>query len=105
MVKFRDFHDVLIETLQDPKRALAYLNEALEESKKGDEESQEILLEAMKNVIEAQSKVTKKKKKLSLPKEFYSKRTKPKYNTVINSIKHIGDSMGYNLTLTLSPKR
>ncbi|MFH1644550.1 MAG: hypothetical protein ABIA74_05240 [bacterium] len=45
-----DYNEKLIESLKDHKHAVEYLNAALEESLKGDIESQKLLLGALKNV-------------------------------------------------------
>jgi probable addiction module antidote protein len=46
--KYTNYHELLLEELQDPKLALAYLNEALME------EDQRVFLLALKDVLEAQ---------------------------------------------------
>lgn len=54
MSKNRSYQEELIEALKDHDEAVAYLNAALEESMKGDKESEEIFLRALRNVAEAQ---------------------------------------------------
>ncbi len=54
MVKYRDYKEELIDDLKDHDEAVAYLNAAWEESLKGDEESQQLFLLALRNVAEAQ---------------------------------------------------
>ena len=54
MAEYRDYHEELIEYLKDHDEAIAYLNAAREESMKGDEESQQLFLVALRNVAEAQ---------------------------------------------------
>ena len=54
MPKSRKYQDWLIEKLKEHDEAVAYLNAALEESLKGDEESKDIFLMALRNVAEAQ---------------------------------------------------
>ena len=49
-----NYQDELIEDLKDHEEAVAYLNAAWEESLKGDEESQQLFLLALRNVIKAQ---------------------------------------------------
>ena len=49
-----DYHDGLIERLKNHDYAVAYLNAALKESAKGDEESQKIFLMALRDIAEAQ---------------------------------------------------
>ena len=50
----RRYQDELVKALKNHKEAVAYLNAALEESLKGDQESQELFLRALRHVAEAQ---------------------------------------------------
>lgn len=59
MARSRKYQDFLIEQLKDHDEAVAYLNAALEESLKGDEESQQVFLIALRNVAEAQGGIMK----------------------------------------------
>jgi len=54
--KFRDYEEKLIQDLQDPEEALAYLNEAFKD------EDPRIFLLALKHVYEAQGIVIGNKK-------------------------------------------
>jgi len=54
MTKYKDYHEELIEYLKDHDEAAAYLNAAWEESLKGDDESEQLFLMALRNVAEAQ---------------------------------------------------
>ena len=49
----KKYQNWLIESLKDHDAAVEYLNAALEESFRGDSESQEVLLMALRNVTEA----------------------------------------------------
>lgn len=53
MARSKNYQEWLIEKLKDQDEAVAYLNAALEESLKGDEESQHLFLLALRNVAEA----------------------------------------------------
>ncbi len=53
MAGSKNYQEWLIEKLKDHDEAVAYLNAALEESLKGDEESQHLFLTALRNVAEA----------------------------------------------------
>ena len=66
MARSKKYQDFLIEELKDHDEAVAYLNAALEESLKGDEESKHLFLLALRNVVEAQGGISKLAKKLSL---------------------------------------
>lgn len=57
--RFVDYQKTLIKRLKNRDYAIEYLNKAIEESLKGDEESQKLLLNALKNVKKAQGKVKK----------------------------------------------
>lgn len=52
----KKYQEWLIEKLKDPNESIAYLEEAWEESLKGDEQSTQIFLNAIRNVAEAQCK-------------------------------------------------
>ena len=54
MARSKNYQEFLLEQLKDHDEAVAYLNAALEESLKGDEESQLLFLIALRNVAEAQ---------------------------------------------------
>jgi probable addiction module antidote protein len=53
-----DYHDELMTFLKDQANAVEYLNAALAESLKGDEESRAIFLRALKNIAEAQGSIS-----------------------------------------------
>ncbi len=53
-IKYREW---LIEVLKDRDEAEAYLNAAFDEYLQGDEESKQILTQALKNVQEAQGSI------------------------------------------------
>lgn len=100
MVKNRKYHDWLLEKLKDHDTATAYLNEALEESLKGDEESRHLFLIALRNVAEAQGGINILAKKAHLGRESLYKTLSdegnPKWHTLVSLVKAMG------LTLRLS---
>lgn len=51
MARNRSYHNELIDALKNRPEAEAYLNAALERSKKGDKDSQVILFRALRNVL------------------------------------------------------
>ena len=69
MARSRKYQDFLIEQLKDHDEAVAYLNAALEESLKGDEESLQVFLIALRNVAEAQGGVGNLAKKAGIGRE------------------------------------
>lgn len=54
MPRSRKYKELLIESLKNPREALAYLNTILEETRDGSEESQKLLLMALKDIAESQ---------------------------------------------------
>ncbi len=81
MVKYRDYQEELIDDLADHDEAVAYLNAAWEESLKGDEESQQLFLLALRNVAEAQGGLGKLARRVRIRREqlyrILSKRGNP----------------------------
>ena len=64
-----DYHDVLIEQLKDREYAIEYLNAALQESEKGDDESQKLFLNALRYVAEAQGSMSDLAKRANIRRE------------------------------------
>ena len=100
MARSKKYQDWLIDKLKDHDEAVAYLNAALEESLKGDEESQHLFLLALRNVAEAQGGVAQLAKKARVGRESLykalSKTGNPKWHTLVSLI--IG--LGLNLRLS-----
>ncbi|MCB1073408.1 MAG: putative addiction module antidote protein [Chlamydiia bacterium] len=100
MAKSKKYQDWLIEKLRDHDEAVAYLNSALEESLKGDEESQHLFLLAVRNVAEAQGGVSALAKKAHLGRESLyktlSEKGNPKWHTLVSLI----IALGLNLRLS-----
>lgn len=100
MKKNKKYQDWLIEKLKDHDEAVAYLNTALEESLKGDEESKHLFLIALRNVVEAQGGMNKLAKKAHVGRESLyktlSEKGNPKWCTLITLI----ISLGLNLRLS-----
>lgn len=100
MAKSKKYQDWLIEKLRDHDEAVAYLNSALEESLKGDEESQHLFLLAVRNVAEAQGGVSELAKKAHLGRESLyktlSEKGNPKWHTLVSLI----IALGLNLRLS-----
>ena len=100
MARSKKYQDWLIDKLKDHDEAVAYLNVALEESLKGDEESQHLFLLALRNVAEAQGGVAQLAKKAHVGRESLykalSETGNPKWHTLVSLI--IG--LGLNLRLS-----
>lgn len=105
MPRSKKYKDLLIESLKDPEEALAYLNAVLEELKADDEESQKMLLIALKNVAKAQGGIAKVASKTSLGRESLYKSLSTRGNPKFSTLTKIADALGFELQFTLSPKR
>ena len=97
MPKTRKFEEWLIESLKDHDSAVAYLNAALEESLKGDAESQEVLLMALRDVAEAQGGMAKIAKKAHLGRESLYKTLSPRGNPAFRTLAALVQAMGLQL--------
>jgi probable addiction module antidote protein len=87
--EFRDYHEKLLQDLQDPELATAYLNEALTD------EDPRIFLLALKNICEARGEeMTDLAKKTKLSREnlyrILSTRGNPKLNNIISLLSAVG---------------
>jgi probable addiction module antidote protein len=100
MTKNKNYQEWLLEKLKDHDEAVAYLNAALEESLKGDEESQYLFLTALKNVAEAQGGIGNLAKKAHVGRESLyktlSKSGNPKWHTLVSLVM----ALGLNLRLS-----
>lgn len=100
MARSRNYQDFLLEQLQDHDFAVAYLNEALNESLKGDEGYQKLFLMALLNVAEAQGGVGALAKKAHVGRESLYKTLSgtgnPKWYTLVSPCM----AMELNLRLT-----
>lgn len=105
MPRSKKYRDLLIESLKDPKEALAYLNAIIEETRDGSAESQAILLTALKDIAEAQGGITKLSEKTGLGRESLyktlSKRGNPKFTTLTTVI----HAMGFDIRFHMPAKR
>ena len=100
MAKSIKYQNWLIEKLKDHDEAVAYLNASLEESLKGDEESQHLFLLALRNIAEAQGGMSKLATKAHVGRESLyktlSEKGNPKWHTLVSLI----GALGLNLRLT-----
>lgn len=94
MARSKNYQDWLIEKLKDRKEAIAYLNVALEESLKGDKESQRLFLIALRNVVEAYGGMGTVAKKTGMGRESLykslSKTGNPKWHTLVLLVTALG---------------
>jgi probable addiction module antidote protein len=87
--QFRDYQEKLIQDLQDPELASAYLNEALKD------EDPRVFLLALKNVCEAQGEeMADLARQTKLSREnlyrILSKKGNPKLNNIISLLNAVG---------------
>lgn len=90
--KFRDYQEKLIQDLQDPELATAYLNIALTD------DDPRVFLLALKNVCEAQGgEMTELAKKTNISREnlyrILSKKGNPKLTNIISLLNAVGFSL------------
>jgi probable addiction module antidote protein len=92
--KFRTYHELLIEDLQDPEEALAYLNAALLD------EDPRIFLVALKNVVEAQGgDIAALAEEADLNRENLYRMLSKKGNPKLTSIKSVLNVLGLELAV------
>jgi len=105
MNKYKNYNDLLIKSLKKPKEAVAYLNAALEECKDGGPESQKLLLSAFKNVALAQGGISKLATKTGLGRESLYKTLSKRGNPKLTTLTALINAMGFDLKISLQPKR
>lgn len=91
------YHDELIEGLKNHDEAIAYLNAALDESLLGDKESQEVLLNALRNVAEAQGGLGQLAKKTHIRREVLYRILSLDGNPELRTFTSLVHAMGLNL--------
>lgn len=97
MTHYRSYHDALIEDLQDRDEATAYLNAAWMESLKGDPESQELFMLALRNVAEAQGGLGKLAQKTHIRREQLYRILSPAGNPGLKIVRALLIALGINL--------
>jgi probable addiction module antidote protein len=95
------YDEWLINELKDNKLAVAYLNNALRESRDGDAESLELLLVALKNVIQAHGGMAKIAKKAGLGRESLYKTVSTKGNPEFRTIAAVTHALGLEFRFML----
>jgi probable addiction module antidote protein len=92
-----DYHNELILALKDHDEAVAYLNAALDESLLGDKESQELLLNALRNVAEAQGGLGRLAQRTHTKREALYRILSPTGNPELYTFTNLIHAMGLNL--------
>lgn len=88
-----DYQEKLLQDLQDPQEAMAYLNAALMD------EDPRIFLLALKNVVAAQGKVSKIAKMTKLNRENLYRMLSAKGNPKLTSIIPVLQSLGLHFSV------
>jgi probable addiction module antidote protein len=104
MARSKKYRDLLIQSLRDPEEAVAYLNAVVEEYKKGDPESQKLLLIALKNIALAQGGYTLLSKKAGLGRESLYKTLSSRGNPRLSTLTTLVQAMGFDLKFSLPVK-
>jgi probable addiction module antidote protein len=91
--KVINYQEQLLQDLQDPQEAIAYLNAALLD------EDPRIFLLALKNVIAAQGKISDVAKETNLNRENLYRILSTKGNPKLTSIIPILDFLGFHLSV------
>jgi probable addiction module antidote protein len=89
----------LIERLKNRDYAIVYLNAALEDSTKGDAESQELFLRALRNVAEAQGSISELARQAHIRRESLYRMLSKKGNPELNSLVSLLHAMGFSLSV------
>jgi probable addiction module antidote protein len=97
--KCADYHEALLLRLKDHDYAAAYLNAALKESLKGDAESRELFLSALKNVAEAQGSMSNLAKRVRMSQECLYKMLSKQGKPELSSFAAVLHAMGFGFSI------
>ncbi len=93
MSRTRSYKDDLLKALTDPIEAKEYLNAALED------ENSEVFLLALKDVVEANTIISKKIKVTNIDREILDQTLSEKGNPQLNSVRNILSNLGFKLAI------
>jgi probable addiction module antidote protein len=96
MPRSRSYQDDLLQALQNPEEAAAYLSAALEDG------NEEVFLVALRNVATASIGIAELAEKTQRNRESLYKTLSEKGNPHLSSIRSILDSLGYRLKIEVS---
>lgn len=105
MPRSKKYKALLIESLKNPKEALAYLNVILDETRDESEESQKLLLMALKDIAEAQGGIALLAEKTGLGRESLYKTLSSKGNPRLNTLTTLIHAMGFDIKFYLPSRR
>lgn len=97
MRKMRKYRDYLIETLQDPEEATAYLQVALEEYQ-ADHDTAALLI-ALRSVAEAQGGLSELARRTRLNRQNLYRTLSSNGNPKLNTLGTILNGLGYRLSV------
>lgn len=95
MPSYRRWEDFLDERLQDPARAVGYLNACLED------DDPEVFLLALRDVARAQGSVGKLVESASLDREHLDRILSENGKPELRSLEALLDALGFRLPITL----
>jgi probable addiction module antidote protein len=93
----RNYHDELMISLQNHDEAVAYLNAAIEEAEGGDEDAQQALLLALRNIVEANGGFAAVALKADLGRESLYKTLSPQGNPHLRTLTALFSALGIGL--------
>jgi len=94
----KSYHDSLIEQLKDPREASEYLNACLEDS-------EEVFLLGLRNVVEARGGVGNLSRKTDLNRENLYRSLSKKGNPKLSSLSTILEALGIQVQFCPAPKQ
>ena len=93
----KNYHDELIKSLKDHDEAVAYLNAAIEEAESGEEDAQQAILLALRNVVEANGGFAAVADKADLGRESLYKTLSPKGNPHLKTLTALFHALGLGM--------
>ena len=96
MNRSRSYREDLLKSLSDPEEAREYLNAALED------ENPEVFLLALKDIVDANSSMSKLAQATNRNRESLYKTLSEKGNPQLNSIRSILSNLGFKLAVEVS---
>ena len=96
MNRSRSYREDLLTSLIDPEKAKEYLNAALED------ENPEVFLLALKDIVDANSSMSKLAQETNRNRESLYKTLSEKGNPQLNSIRSILSNLGFKLAVEVN---
>ena len=96
MNRSRSYRKDLLKSLTDPEEAKEYLNAALED------ENSEVFLLALKDIVDANSSMSKLAQETNRNRESLYKTLSEKGNPQLNSIRSILSNLGFKLAVEVN---